>query len=92
MKDCGSGEVCSDGNCLAPICTIGDANLDGTITESDAMTIFKASLDMIQVPSETFCCFDTNKDGEITPGDALNVYNYFLGLTGTGYVGEKCFE
>ena len=56
------------------VLSVGDANLDGEITNADVLVIMKNIYDAEANPVLVFALADVNDDGEITNVDLLKVY------------------
>ncbi len=52
---------------------LGDVNLDGEITASDARMVLRVSAELDTLETELFSVADVNKDGEITASDARSI-------------------
>lgn len=53
--------------------SLGDVDLDGKITLSDAITVMKASIDLVTLEGQGLLNADINKDGIINLYDALAI-------------------
>lgn len=58
---------------------LGDVNLDGRITSSDALLALQASVDKITLESARQNAADVDKDGSVTATDALLILQYSVG-------------
>ena len=58
---------------------LGDVNLDGHITSSDALLALQASVGKITLESARQNAADVDKDGSVTATDALLILQYSVG-------------
>ena len=59
----------------------GDADGDGSVTVSDALTLLRASMGIVPTTPEMIGSCDADNDGAITINDAMLVLRFAMGLT-----------
>lgn len=59
---------------------LGDVDMDGVVTEKDAVLIARACAGQAYLSPEQLRRADVNGDGKVTVGDALEISNYLTGL------------
>ena len=60
---------------------MGDINMDGNITQEDALTALRVSMGVMEVGDAAYALGDMDGDGVITHGDALTLLRIALGLS-----------
>ncbi len=66
---------------------IGDANLSGSVTISDATEIQMHSVNMITLTGDNLTAADANQDGLVNVKDATEIQMYLAGLETSGFCG-----
>lgn len=61
-------------------CPLGDADLDGVITITDAVTVIAHINGITSLSGKAFTNGDVNKDGKIEIGDAVKIVNHINGV------------
>ena len=59
---------------------LGDIDMDGEITATDAMMALQYSVDAIELSDQEFLAGDVDKDGEITATDAMLILQYSVDI------------
>lgn len=66
---------------------IGDVNLSGSVTISDATEVQMHNVQMITLTDDALTAADANQDGTVNIKDVTEIQYYLVGLAGAGYCG-----